>query len=114
VVYLSYELDEARKKQLIDIMTNELRVLRAKARISQQELANRMGVSRQTLGMIENKTHNMTWNHFMALLLIFKSSPGTSEIIDRIGAYPPELEAYIKLNGDVKKKQARNKIPDEE
>ena len=92
-----YELDEARKDQLIDILTKELRVLRAKARVSQQELANRMGVSRQTYGMIETEKQRMTWNHFMALLLLFRSNEGTAEIIDRIGAYPQELERYIKF-----------------
>ena len=95
---MSYELSEARKEELIDILTNELKVLRAKAEISQQELANRMGVSRQTYGLIETKKQPMTWNHFMALLLLFNSNSGTADIIDRIGAFPPELERYIKLN----------------
>ena len=92
-------LDEDRKIQLIDILTDELKVLRAKADISQQELADKMGVSRQTYGMIETKKQRMSWHHFMILLLLFKSSSGTADIIDRIGAYPPELEQYIKLNG---------------
>ena len=97
---MSNELVESQKNQLINTLTKELRVLRAKAEISQQELANRMGVSRQTYGMIETKKQPMTWNHFMALLLIFKSNEGTAEIIDRIGAFPPELERYIKLKHD--------------
>jgi DNA-binding XRE family transcriptional regulator len=95
---MTHELDEAQKEQLIDLLTNELRVLRAKAGISQQELANRIGVSRQTLGLIETKKQRMTWQHFMVLLLLFKGSSGTADIIDRIGASPPELERYIKLN----------------
>ena len=95
---MSNELNEARKEQLIDILTNELKVLRAKAEISQQELANRMGVSRQTYGIIETKKQRMTWNHFMALLLLFRSNAGTADIIDRIGVCPPELERYIRLN----------------
>jgi hypothetical protein len=33
----------------------------------------------------------------MALLLLFRSNEGTAEIIDRIGAYPPELGQYIKF-----------------
>jgi DNA-binding XRE family transcriptional regulator len=98
VELMNDELDETRKEQLIGILTNELKVLRAKAEISQRELAKRMGVSRQTYGLIETKKQPMTWNHFMALLLLFKSNAGTADIIDRIGAYPPELERYIKLN----------------
>jgi len=100
VNYLNHELDDNRKKQLIDILTNELKVLRAKAEISQQELADRMGVSRQTYGMIETKRQQMTWNHFMTLLFLFKSNNGTADIIYRIGAYPSDLEDYIKLNSE--------------
>ena len=94
---MSQCMDEARKEQLIDIMTDELRVLRAKAGVSQQDLANRMGVSRQTFGMIETKKQRMTWNHFMALLLLFRSNAGTASIIERIGACPPDLELYLTL-----------------
>jgi len=95
---MSFALNATQKEQLIDVLTNELKVLRAKAEISQQKLADRMGVSRQTYGMIETRKQRMTWNHFMALLMLFKSNGGTAEIIDRIGAYPPELERYIRLN----------------
>ena len=97
---MSHELDGVRKGQLIDIVTNELKVLRAKANISQQELADRMGVSRQTYGMIETKKQRMTWNHFMALLLLFNSNKGTADIINWIGAYPRDLKKYIKLSND--------------
>ena len=90
------KLDEARKKQLIDILTDELRVLRAKIGLSQQNLANKMGVSRQTYGAIESKKQKMTWSNFLALLLLFSSNDGSAEIIARIGAYPPELKEYIK------------------
>ena len=94
---MNCKLDADRKGQLIEILTKELKVLRAKVEISQQELASRMGVSRQTYGMIETKKQRMTWNHFLALYLLFKSNDGTADILDRIGACPPELEQYIKL-----------------
>ena len=89
--------DDESKKQLIGVLTNELKVLRAKADITQQELADKLGVSRQTYGMIENKTQKMTWNNFLALLLLFRSNEETAKMIDWIGAFPPELEKYIKL-----------------
>jgi len=92
------EFDETRKEELIDILTSELRVLRAKMDISQQDLASRMGVSRQTLGLIEKRKHRMTWNHFMALLLIFRSNEGSASILDMVGAYPPELDRYIRCS----------------
>ena len=94
---MARKLDEKRKEQLIDILAGELRVLRVKVRLSQQDLASRMGVSRQTYGAIENKKQKLTWSGFLALLLLFSSNADTSEIIERIGVYPPELKQYVKL-----------------
>jgi len=95
------ELSEVRKDELVGILTNELTVLRAKVGLSQQELANRMGVSRQTYGMIETKKQRMTWSNFITLLLLFRSNEDTARIIDWIGAYPQELQQYIRLKDDV-------------
>ena len=97
---MNSELDDVRKEQLIEILTNELKVLRAKVQISQQDLADRLGISRQTYVAIENKKHKMTWQHFIALLLLYRSNGDTARMIDWIGAYPPELEQYIRLNGN--------------
>ena len=93
-------LDDTRKDELIDILTNELPALRAKVGLSQQELENRIGVSRQTYGAIENKRQKMTWNNFVTLLLLFRSDDDTAKQIDWIGAYPSELEQYLTLNNN--------------
>ena len=94
---MNRDFGEAQKEKLINILTNELKVLRSKVEISQQELANRLGVSRQTYGAIESKTQKMTWSNFLALLLLFLSNEDTAKIIDWIEAYPPELEQYLSL-----------------
>ena len=91
---------ETSKKELIETLTNELKVLRAKAGITQRELADRLGVSRQTYGMIENKTQSMSWSHFLALTLLFKNNEDTAKILDWTGAYTPELEEYLKLHDE--------------
>ena len=91
------------KKELIETLTNELKVLRAKAGITQRELADRLGVSRQTYGMIENKTQDMSWSQFLALTFLFKNSEDTAKILDWTGAYTPELERYLKLHGEYAK-----------
>ena len=96
-VTMNREFGETQKEELINILTNELKMLRSKVEISQQELANRLGVSRQTYGAIESKTQKMTWSNFLALLLLFMSNEDTAKIIDWIGAYPPELERYLSL-----------------
>jgi len=94
--------DDAKKK-LISTLTNELKVLRAKVGITQQDLADRLGVSRQTYGMIENKTQDMTWSHFLALTFLFKNNEDTAKILDWTGSYTPELERYLQLHDEYAK-----------
>ena len=50
------ELD---KDELIDKLTDELPALRAKLGLSQDELSNIIGISRQTYSGIENKKRRM-------------------------------------------------------
>jgi len=97
---MNRELDEVQKEELMEILTNELPVLRAKVGLSQQELANRMGVSRQTYGMIETKKQKIAWQSFITLLLLFKNNPDTARIIEWIEACPPELEKYLMLSNN--------------
>ena len=91
------KFDSAFKENLISILTNDLKMLRSKAGLTQNELANKLGVSRQLYAMVENKTQRMTWSNFLALLFIFKSNPETNRIIGLIGANPPELENFLSL-----------------
>ena len=92
--------DEATKKEYIKILTDELKVLRAKAGVTQQELADKLGVSRQTYGMIENRTYEMAWSQFLALVFLFRSNDGTAKILEWVGVYTSELEQYLKLTGE--------------
>ena len=94
---MTHKFCESQKENLIAILTSELKMLRSKAEASQQELANRLGVSRQTYGAIESKTQKMTWSNFLALLLIFTSNQDTAKILNWIGVYPPELQHYLSL-----------------
>jgi DNA-binding XRE family transcriptional regulator len=82
-------------------------MLRAKVQISQKDLADMLGISRQTYVSIENNNRPMTWQHFVALVLLFKSNASTTKLIDFIGAYPPELEAYLKMTDKKKSDEKR-------
>ena len=52
---------------LIDTLTDELPVLRARIGIKQEELSDILGISRQTYSAIETKKRKMTWNMFMEM-----------------------------------------------
>ena len=95
---MSFNADS--KMTLMSTLAKELKVLRAKVGLTQQELADRLGVSRQTYGMLENKTQNMTWSQFLALTFLYKNNEDTAKILEWTGAYTPELEQYLKLHDE--------------
>lgn len=67
-------IQDAKKTLCMIQLINELPVLRARLDISQEEVADRIGVSRQTYNAIEGKRRDMTWNTCIALTTLFASN----------------------------------------
>jgi DNA-binding XRE family transcriptional regulator len=86
---------EINKENLIEIMAENLIILRTKLRLTQTELANKVGISRQTIMNIENNKRLMTWNVFVGLLCVFREDRYTSSLIEFLGIYTPELKRYL-------------------
>ncbi len=76
--------DEDRDRY-IDILANELPVLRARIKISQGDLARYVGISRQTYSLIETKKQKMTWVTFMAMIAFFGSQSKTRADLINLG-----------------------------
>ena len=64
-------ISSERKKDLCKLLASNLPTLRAKANLSQEDLADRLGFSRQTVSAIENKNREMQWSTFSAIILFF-------------------------------------------
>ena len=62
-------LTDDEKDGFIATLTPNLTVLRSKAEISQEELSNLIGVSRQTYNAIERKVRRMAWSTDLSLVL---------------------------------------------
>jgi putative transcriptional regulator len=56
------------------MMKNRIRVLRAEINISQEELANQMGVSRQTIHAIENNKYAPSLTLGMRIAKLFNKA----------------------------------------
>lgn len=76
-------------------MSENLSVLRAKINLSQEELADVLGVTRQTISAIENEQRNMSWPIFLSLILIFLKNKETKRLIVLLGIYTKELSDFI-------------------
>lgn len=62
-------------------MTGSLSILRAAIGISQGELADYIGVSRQTYCALEQGKRTMSWGTFLSLFLFFISNEDTYNLL---------------------------------
>lgn len=92
------EIQEIDKDQLIGILTEELPVLRAKVGLSQDDLSNIIGISRQTYSSIETKKRKMSWNVYLSLILVFDNNEKTREMLNALGAFPQDLRNALNVD----------------
>lgn len=95
---MSQNLTEARKEELIAALTKDLIVLRAKAAKSQEELAESIGLSRQSYSSIECGKRKMTWRTYLALLFFFDTNPQTHDTLRQINVFPVEFDTSSERN----------------
>lgn len=95
---VNIDIPNDERESLIEILTEELPVLRAKIGISQNDLSKMIGVSRQTYSSIETKKWKMTWNMFLSLLFVFRYNDKTSEILERVGVFPESLKNMLNID----------------
>ena len=94
------DLEESRKIELIEDLSKDLVVLRAKSGVSQEELSKSIGISRQTYQAIETGKRKMTWRTYLALLLFFDYNPMTHDMLRSLNVFPDELRNVNRPNSE--------------
>ena len=89
---------EDKREDVINILTEELPMLRAKLGISQENLCDIVGISRQTYSGIETKKKKMSWSVFLSLLMLFTNNEKTASIIRIAGAFPDDLKESLYIS----------------
>jgi len=84
------------RKKYARAMAENLPVLRAKVGMSQGELADIIGVTRQTLSAAECGSRELAWNNFISLLYIFTQNEETRPLLAVLGIYTTELEGLFR------------------
>lgn len=84
----NFDITENAKEVLITKLTDELIFLRTKLGLSQDELSNLIGISRQTYSTLETKKRTMSWGTYLSLILIFDNNEQTHRIIRDTGIFP--------------------------
>lgn len=83
------------RKEYMLKMADNLPTLRAKLSLTQEALANLIGVSRSTIIMFEKKQRQMTWNTFLSLILVFSKNKDTYILLKALDIYTKELEKIL-------------------
>ena len=86
------------REAIIDKFIYELPVLRARIDMTQDEISEIVGISRQTYSSLETRKRKMTWSNFVALLFVFYYNPNTREAVDFAGLFPDELKEAMKTD----------------
>ena len=86
-----WSLTDKEKERFITTLTPHLAILRTKAEISQEEIANLIGVSRQTYSSIERKIRKMSWSTYLSLVLFYDHNQKTHQLMRQLSLFPTEL-----------------------
>lgn len=72
------------KNRLIEALRNDLPVLRARVGLSQEAIADKIGISRRTYSSIETGKREMAWTTFLALVAFFQNNEQTLPMLKQI------------------------------
>ena len=97
-----WSLSTKEKDRLIAALTPELATLRTKAEISQEDLAEMIGVSRQTYGALERGARKMSWTTFLSLVLFYDCNQKTHQMLRSIKAIPQEMMKKFNAGNETK------------
>lgn len=86
------------RTKMTELLRNEMPVLRAKARVSQGEIADKIGISRQTYSSIETGKREMSWTTFLALISYFQNNESTRQMLDGIDGLSEGMEMIMEHN----------------
>ena len=82
----------------VRLMAQNLPVLRASLGLSQSELAQIIGSTRQTISAAESGARELSWSNFISLLHIFTQNQKTGQLLHTLQIYTPELATMFQVS----------------
>lgn len=85
------------RSKYLRLMAENLPVLRTKLGLNQAQLAEIIGVTRQTISFAERGARELSWPHFLSLLCFFTQNKQTAPLLPALGIYTEELAAQFQI-----------------
>lgn len=73
-------------------LAENLPMLRAKLKMTQEDLAKILNISRHTIIGIENRSRTMPWTTYLALIFILERFEETKLLVNILHLYPQEFD----------------------
>lgn len=83
------------KTELMEKLRQELPVLRARLGISQERVAEIIGISRQTYNTIETGKREMTWPIFLSMVAFFQNNEQTAQMLKQIEDFDEKMKRVL-------------------
>lgn len=88
-------LSTEQRDVLCKVMASNLQLFRIKLGLSQEELADRVDITRQSISAFETEQRKLPWNMFLAFLMLFSSNDSTKNLLKALEIMTPELESFL-------------------
>jgi len=72
---------KTKQDQYVDKMVDHLPTLRAAAKITQNQLAKKLGVARSTMVIIESRGRKLQWHMYLAMVLVFTQNEDSRKLL---------------------------------
>ena len=91
------------QEKYVNAMAHNLPILRVATNMTQAELAEKVGVSRQTIVALETKKRPIPWSLYLAFVCVFDQYDSSRKICESFELFDSEFVKSISRNSSVKK-----------
>ena len=84
------------QRQYLDKFLDRLPLLRSAAGITQHQLANKLGVARSTVAVIELRERQFKWPMYLAMVLVFMQHEDSKKLMENFELFDGSFLAEIK------------------
>lgn len=82
-------------EKCIKVLTKELPVLRKMNHLTQKDMGEMIGVSRQTITNIESGKSEMKWTHFLAIMFLFLLDNHSAAYLKQLDVPYKEIKIWL-------------------